>query len=89
LFKLRGNLRNTESLFYPPHGHFQYSIHKYDDDTVYIINISPVSRQKKKQQRTFYEKYDNTNGTSTVRGEYKDIRNRSERVLKNKSTSQL
>jgi len=42
-----------------------------------------------KQQRTFYEKYDNTNGTSTVRGEYKEIRNRSERVLKNKPTSQL
>lgn len=42
-----------------------------------------------KQQRTFYDKYDNTNGTSTVRGEHKDRRNRSDRVFKNKATSQL
>jgi len=49
----------------------------------------PFFSDRIKQQRTFYEMYDNTNGTSTVRGEYKDVRNRSERVLQNKSTSQL
>jgi hypothetical protein len=32
-FKLRENLRNTESLFYLPHDHFQYRIHKYGEDT--------------------------------------------------------